>query len=291
MLNQATAYLRRRKTFMNSKKASALVATILVLVVTAFMVPLAFAADSGIDNVFFIANGLPGYTTVTVSYSGTAPDGESITDSSETFTTRRSGSGASSAYHPIQLLGNSLLKITFPTIAGYSYTLTIGGPGLPATVIPFPYEYTLPPSISINHPTLYWIKADYTPIDEALAADVWTADATVPKDTFGIGEQVYLHWTSDPIDSVIHITVVDQAVNIVAGPYVNQQAGNSPITFALYEPGTYTILVNGEPEGYLTTVTFFVVPESVFGTLGAISAGCLAFAGFTIAKKHSKYKH
>ena len=128
----------------------------------------------------------------------------------------------------------------------------------------------------------------------ARAASVITAaDAacTIPSSNFAFGATVYVKLESvQPIGSNADLEVRDSSSGVVAGPWLNQVAG-SVNSFVPASAGYYTVFVNGAPAWYIAVATFFVVPESMLGTLMATVAGFAAFATIGIVKrKHAKSK-
>jgi hypothetical protein len=112
----------------------------------------------------------------------------------------------------------------------------------------------------------------------ATTASVWTTDINnVKMNQFNVGQTVWIWWHASPVGTTVDIKVVDSANNVVAGPLVNQVAGNQPIVFVPPAAGYYFVLANGQPVFSIATATFFAVPESVFGTVAALGAGFAAF--------------
>ncbi len=126
----------------------------------------------------------------------------------------------------------------------------------------------------------------------ANSASVWTKDNVgTSKSQFDLGETVFIYWVPGPADRVVDIKVVDSTNTVIAGPWLAQPASNAPLSFVPPGPGLYTVLVNGQPAWTIAVATFFVVPESILGTLMATFAGFAAFATIGIVKrKHAKSK-
>ncbi len=97
----------------------------------------------------------------------------------------------------------------------------------------------------------------------ALAASVWTTDSAGSlQNQFGPSEQVKIYWNPSPSGSTVDITVVDAADIAVAGPFLNQPAGNSPIVLASDLPfGYYLVKVEGQP-GIIAAASIYFAPES-----------------------------
>ena len=94
-----------------------------------------------------------------------------------------------------------------------------------------------------------------------------------------------------PAGSTVDLEIRD-STNTVVGPVINGALVNSINNFGTYAPGNYTVYANDVPAGsFISAATFFVVPESMLGTLTATVAGFAAFATIGIVKrKHAKSK-
>ena len=94
-----------------------------------------------------------------------------------------------------------------------------------------------------------------------------------------------------PAGSTVDLEIRD-STNTVVGPTVTGALEGSINAFTTYAPGTYKVYANKLPIGsFVAVATFFVVPESMLGTLTATVAGFAAFATIGIVKrKHAKSK-
>ena len=94
-----------------------------------------------------------------------------------------------------------------------------------------------------------------------------------------------------PAGSTMDLEIRD-STNTVVGPTVTGALEGSINAFTTYAPGTYKVYANKLPIGsFVAVATFFVVPESMLGTLTATVAGFAAFATIGIVKrKHAKSK-
>jgi hypothetical protein len=72
------------------------------------------------------------------------------------------------------------------------------------------------------------------------------------------------------------IKVVDAHNNDVAGTSHTGVGGSGEFSFTLTQPGSYYVLVNGEPFYPIAVASFFVLPE-VLGTVSALGVGIAAF--------------
>ena len=125
----------------------------------------------------------------------------------------------------------------------------------------------------------------------AQAASITTTDiGGTAQSSYAPGEIVYVRLLSvAPIGSDADIVVMSGAVTI-AGPWLNQPAG-SVNSFTPASNGYYTVYANGVAMLTIAVGTFFVIPESMLGTLTATVAGFAAFATIGIVKrKHAKSK-
>ena len=95
-----------------------------------------------------------------------------------------------------------------------------------------------------------------------------------------------------PAGSTVDLEIRNRATNTVVGPVITGALVNSINNFGTYAPGNYTVYANDVPAGsFISAATFFVVPESMLGTLTATVAGFAAFATIGIVKrKHAKSK-
>ncbi|MCW4029021.1 MAG: carboxypeptidase regulatory-like domain-containing protein [Candidatus Bathyarchaeota archaeon] len=168
-------------------------------------------------------------------------------------------------------------KITFYNVQAGTYQVTVTAPGY---ISPEPQTLSLTSDVTFTF--------DLAP-QMATGATVWTTDAMEnPKSTFNLGEDVYIYWTSTPAEAHIDLKVVEESTgNVVFGPVLNQPTENSPLSFKPAAPGAYTILVNGEAAATIITGEFFVVPESIVGSLMVMLS---AFAALTMMKI-AKHKH
>jgi hypothetical protein len=80
------------------------------------------------------------------------------------------------------------------------------------------------------------------------------------------------------------VKVTDSTGTTVAGPWLNKPSG-SIIPCGPFGAGYYFVVSDGAPKSFSIAVgSFFVVPESVFGTLAALGAGFAAFGVLAIKK-------
>ena len=95
-----------------------------------------------------------------------------------------------------------------------------------------------------------------------------------------------------PAGSTMDLEIRNIATNTVVGPVITGALVNSINNFGTYAPGNYRVYANHLPVGsFIAAATFFVVPESMLGTLTATVAGFAAFATIGIVKrKHAKSK-
>jgi len=166
-------------------------------------------------------------------------------------------------------------QVTFEDLQAGSYTVSITKPGF---ISPEVQTIFLSGTTTLTY--------DLEPV-MATSADVWTTDSTgTVRTEFGLGEEVYIHWTPTPSDAHIDIKVTEQATSgIVFGPLLNQPADSSPLHFTPPAPGYYDIVVNGEPVLAINTISFFVLPESLLGTLLSVIASFSAvFVFYTMRR-------
>ena len=136
------------------------------------------------------------------------------------------------------------------------------------------------------------INVAFAAAPTARSASIQTSDITATaKSSYAPGEIVYINLLSvAPAGSDANIEVRDSADVVVAGPWLNQLAG-SVNSFTPASGGYYTVYSNGVALATIAVATFFVVPESMLGTLTATVAGFAAFATIGIVKrKHAKSK-
>jgi hypothetical protein len=128
----------------------------------------------------------------------------------------------------------------------------------------------------------------------ATVASVWTEDigGTV-KNTFAVGETVYVHWTVGADGGTVNIIITDNAFTTIAILGTTVSVGAQPLTWTPSTPGTYYVMVQGATNQVypIAVSSLFVVPESLLGTLMAITAGFAAFGTITaVGRKRSKSK-
>ena len=137
------------------------------------------------------------------------------------------------------------------------------------------------------------INVVFAAVPTAETASIETTDISGnPQSSYAPGEIVYVHLLSvAPIGTNANIEVRDSANVIVAGPWLNVLAPSALLACGPFAPGDYTVYVNGVAMATIAVATFFVVPESMLGTLTATVAGFAAFATIGIVKrKHAKSK-
>ena len=127
----------------------------------------------------------------------------------------------------------------------------------------------------------------------AIVANVNSCDiAGTPKTEFGASENVYIQLTStSPAGDKADVVVTRDSDSAVIASYPGLVAVSAVLDLGTLSPGTYTVTANGALVKTIAVATFFVVPESILGTLTATVAGFAAFATIGIVKrKHAKSK-
>ena len=164
--------------------------------------------------------------------------------------------------------------------ATFTYTSATAG----TDTIRASFVNNLGQTINSNSVTKTWSQLTAGPT--ARSASIATTDSLGnAKSSFALGEIVYVHLLSvAPIGSNANIEVRDSSNVVVAGPWLNQLAG-SVNSFTPASNGVYKVYANGVLMKTIAVATFFVVPESILGTLMATVAGFAAFATIGIVKR------
>lgn len=118
----------------------------------------------------------------------------------------------------------------------------------------------------------------------ALAADAEVAqvitttasDSDVKTTQFAPNQPIFVHYTIQS-GKTADIKVVDSHYNDVPGTLQSGVGGSGQFSFTLAQPGSYYVLVNGAPSWPIAVASFFILPETALGALGAIGAGLAAF--------------
>lgn len=131
---------------------------------------------------------------------------------------------------------------------------------------------------------------------------VWTTSTNNPSpktNVFDTGQTIYIWWNTFPDSLHVTITVKNDQNQVVAGPFTDQQeSSNTPIVLTNgLQPGHYKITMTYvlsntcfSHDFTLAVNCFFVLPESIFGTISALGAGFAAFGlfGYVKLKKQKK---
>ena len=108
-----------------------------------------------------------------------------------------------------------------------------------------------------------------------------TNSADVATVEFPLGATVFISWSAD---GTVDIEVKNDATNeVVYSQYGAAMTGED--SFVPPSPGDYTVYVNGLNTKIINIDTFFVVPESVLGSLAALGAGVAAFGTVAVVKR------
>ncbi|MCK4433915.1 hypothetical protein KAU92_00380 [Candidatus Bathyarchaeota archaeon] len=116
----------------------------------------------------------------------------------------------------------------------------------------------------------------------ATVANVWTTDADdVPKETFLLGEEVYVHWMAD---GMVNITAYYESGD-VDEEWANLGKSGTVSFVPEHGVGYYDIVCTGAEKLTIAYATIHVIPEFLFGTIGGVGGLSAAFALFGILKR------
>ena len=109
-----------------------------------------------------------------------------------------------------------------------------------------------------------------------------------------LGSTVHIYWTGvSPSTGTVYVTVYKPDGTFLQswGPLDPTKSGTPSFTTSMV--GNYYIFLDGYPSYHMfstivASVSVFVVPESVFGTLAAVGAGVAAFGTFGLIKVKRK---
>lgn len=115
-----------------------------------------------------------------------------------------------------------------------------------------------------------------------------------PVSQYAIGEtiRVKVETTNAP-GATVDLQIKDFSTGVPVSVLIPGAVAGSIVDFPALPQGHYRVYANDVPVGigFIATASFFVVPESMLGTLTATVAGFAAFATIGIVKrKHAKSK-
>jgi hypothetical protein len=125
----------------------------------------------------------------------------------------------------------------------------------------------------------------------ATSASIWTTDSIGnPKNQFNPGETVYIHWSVAPPGSTVDIYIQNSGGVTIATVGLTLDANTQqPQTWVTTTTGFYKVVAVGAVNSVVYEIavgTFFIVPESVFGTILAVISGFAAFGTLRLAKRN-----